>query len=123
MESTEKKSSVLTKIFVVLGVIFAVFLVLIIGGFIALVVMKPYGLDVLAPFKENKAVPYDHPLLSSQQEKTLQNLGIDPAVLPTSITSAQTQCAMTALGQKRANEILAGATPTITEILTLKKCL
>ena len=123
MEPTEKKSGFLRKSLIVVGVMFAVIGMLIVGMVVALLFLKPYGLDVMAPFKGNKGVPYDHPLLSPAQEKTLQSLGIDPAVLPTSITSSQARCGVEVLGQKRAQEILAGSTPTMMEILSLKKCL
>ncbi|MCI0479918.1 hypothetical protein L0Y59_05215 [Candidatus Uhrbacteria bacterium] len=116
-------SGLLKKFFIALGVMFAALILLVIGAIVALVLVKPYGIDITAAFKADKGVPYDHPMLSPEQEQTLQNLGVDPAVLPTSITPEQTQCAVEVLGQARASEILGGATPSVTEILFLKKCL
>ena len=107
----------------ILGVIFAILIALGVGAFALLHYFKPYGIDVAAPFKSDMTVPYDHPYLSSQQESTLQNIGIDPATLPTSVTPKQADCAIGAVGKKRAAEIMAGATPTLTEIIATKKCL
>ena len=118
-----KKSGFWKKLFIALGIIFTVIIVLIIGAIIALIIIKPYGLDITARLEHDNTTPYDHPLLSADQEKTLQNLGVDPANIPTSITADQIQCAVEALGQARANELLSGATPTAIEIYKLKNCL
>ncbi len=124
MEPTPSSISPLKKFFMVLGIIFAVLIVLAIGGAIALLYFKHYGIDVSAPFRNTAASStYDHPYLSTQQEKTLSNIGIDPATLPTSITREQAEFAIGVVGQKRADEIMAGATPTIAEVLAAKKCL
>lgn len=123
MEPQKTPSGFWKNFFFVLGIIFAALLLLIAGAVITLIIVKPYGIDVTSVFNANNKTPFDHPLLSPQQEKTLQQIGIDPATLPTTVTPAQTQCAINAIGKSRVNAILAGATPSMTEILALKRCL
>lgn len=64
-----------------------------------------------------------HPLLSAEQEKTLQSYGVDVSQLPSSITPGMKDCFMEKLGQDRANQIVKGATPSALEIIKAKACL
>lgn len=64
-----------------------------------------------------------HPLLSAEQEKTLQNYGVDVSQFPSSITPGMKDCFMEKLGQDRANQIVKGATPSALEIIKAKACL
>lgn len=115
--------------FTVIGVIALIVLIMIVGVIIALIIIKPFGVDVTklpgAYLNMTSDAPssYDHPLLSTDQEKLLDSLGIDPATVPTSITPAQEACAVSALGADRVNEIKAGASPTLSDYLKAKDCL
>ncbi|MCR4306486.1 MAG: hypothetical protein NUV42_00800, partial [Candidatus Yonathbacteria bacterium] len=62
-------------------------------------------------------------LLSPEQEKAVEALGIDPAVLPSEITPAMEQCFYEKLGAERANEIKAGAEPTAGDYFKARACL
>jgi hypothetical protein len=66
---------------------------------------------------------YDHPLLNADQEKTLENLGVDVSTLPTTISPAMEKCFYEKLGQDRAKEIVDGATPGPMDIFKAKDCL
>lgn len=66
---------------------------------------------------------YDHPLLNDTQEKTLYNLGVDTSKLPTDISDSMQKCFVDKLGQARANEIVAGSSPTEMEIYKTRDCL
>lgn len=63
-----------------------------------------------------------HPLLNEVQEKALETIGIDPASVPSSISPEQEQCFVDALGQKRVDEIKAGAAPTPADLFTARNC-
>jgi len=64
-----------------------------------------------------------HPLLSAEQEKTLQSYGVDVSQLPSSITPGMKDCFIEKLGQDRANQIVGGASPSAVEIFKAKACL
>ncbi len=64
-----------------------------------------------------------NPYLSDAQEAALENVGINPAALPTSVSDTQKTCLINAVGEARANEIKAGAMPTPMEIIKAKSCL
>ncbi|MFH1047503.1 MAG: hypothetical protein V1738_04325 [Patescibacteria group bacterium] len=64
-----------------------------------------------------------HPLLSPEQEALAESLGIDPASLPAEITPEMETCLKAAVGEQRAAEIYAGATPTPFEIILARNCL
>lgn len=63
-----------------------------------------------------------NPYLSASQEAALENVGINPATLPTSVSDTQRTCLINAVGEARANEIKAGAMPTAVEIFKAKSC-
>lgn len=64
----------------------------------------------------------EHPLLSSEQEKALIDIGVDIGTLPTSIPPALEACAIEKLGQKRVEEIKQGEVPGPLDILRAKSC-
>lgn len=72
----------------------------------------------------NSNEPTDkHPLLNEEQEKILENLGINVSQLPTEITPAMTECFTEKLGAERAEELVNGATPGPLDIFKAKDCL
>ncbi len=117
------------KIFlIIIGALFAAFIVLIIFIIVALAIIKPFGVDVtetpaliFGPDSDATS-SYDHPLLSSEQEVMLESIGIDTTTIPTEITAAQEQCAVDALGQTRVQEILNGDAPTISDFVKTQNC-
>lgn len=131
-EEKKEKFVFLKKLLMIVGVIAVVFifLVILIVFLLALYLInnKPLGIEInpfaINPFAQTQTDSnYDHPLLSDEQEKTLQSLGVNLESLPTSITPAQEKCAVEALGQDRVNQIKSGATPSITDYFKAKDCL
>lgn len=61
-------------------------------------------------------------LLSDSQEKMLENIGIDPASLPSKITPEILACFETKLGKERTDEIKSGASPTPLDYAKAKGC-
>ena len=64
-----------------------------------------------------------NPLLNSTQEKQLEDLGVDVSQLPTSISPTMQQCLIQAVGQTRADEIVAGSAPSALEVIKARNCL
>ncbi len=64
-----------------------------------------------------------HPLLSEEQEKMLENYGIDVSQLPSTISPEMEACFIDKLGQERTNQIIAGQSPTPMEVLKARSCL
>lgn len=124
----EKKSSPWKTFFIVLGVIAAVIIVMIVGAIIALILIKPYGVDVTKlpgaylKMQSGEASSYDHPLLSTEQEILLESVGVDTASLPTQISPEQEQCAIEALGAERVNQIKQGSSPSLDDYLKAQNC-
>lgn len=119
--------------FVVLGIIF--FILILLGAYFFVtdpLNLKPllFGGDSAAettsdtPDTEpDTAVPDANPNLSPSQEKALETFGVDPAVVPSSITPEQEACFIEKLGAERVNEIKAGDAPTATEFFKAKDCI
>ncbi len=131
--------TVISWFFYILGVIF--FVMLLAGTyfyisdaygirtFVSLMTnTQPTSIDVIQKPGTNGAVttaPIQkdaNPYLSESQEAALENVGINPAPLPTSVSDTQKTCLINAVGEARANEIKAGALPTPMEILKAKSC-
>ncbi len=128
--------TLLSWFFYILGVIF--FVLILAGGYFY--VTDPFGLREILPLlmqqpasasepEESAAVNEvpaksedKNPALSASQEAALENVGINPAALPTSVSDEQKTCLINAVGEARANEIKAGAMPTPMEILKAKSC-
>lgn len=139
--------SILTQVFVSLGV---VFLILIFVG-IYFFITDPYGLKPMlfgssAPTQSSSAPVSDtannaetsngtstntasEPVasggfeLSGAQVEALIGLGIDPAAIPSSISAEQESCFAGELGEARVEEIKAGAVPSAFEFLQAKSCI
>jgi len=65
-----------------------------------------------------------HPLLSADQEKTLEKIGIDPAKLPNEITPAMEQCFTEKLGADKVSKIKSGEEePSVIDFLKAQSCI
>lgn len=64
-----------------------------------------------------------NPLLSADQETALMDLGVDVSQLPTEITPAMQECFVEKLGAERAEELVAGATPSAMDLLKAGSCI
>ena len=112
-----------------LGVIF--FILIIAGGYFY--VADPYEIKPLIKILTGQPAPEKkltgdktsdkNPILSPTQERALEKIGIDPAALPSKITPVMEQCFYAKLGDKRANEIKAGAEPTAADYFAARSCL
>lgn len=124
----EKKLGFWKTFFIVIGVIAAIIIIMIVGAIIALILIKPYGVDVTKlpgaylKMQSGEASSYDHPLLSTEQEIILESIGVDTQTLPTQISPAQEQCAIEALGVERVNQIKQGASPSLDDYLKAQDC-
>lgn len=126
-EEKKEKFVFLKKFLMIVGIIAVIFIfiVIVLVFLFALYVInsKPLGVEI-NPFARTEVDSgYDHPLLSADQEKTLQLLGVNLESLPISITPTQEQCAIEALGQDRVNQIKSGSTPSIADYFKAKDCL
>ena len=65
----------------------------------------------------------DNPLLDTQQEKTLQAVGVNPAALPSEMTPEMEACFVEKLGQSRVDAIKAGDKATVTDYFEARGCL
>lgn len=93
-------------------------------------VKKPFGIKVQnvpgALIKATTNTPsstYNHPLLSTEQESTLESLGVDTKSLPTSITAAQLACFTAKLGPARVQEIENGSAIGPSDYLKARSCI
>jgi hypothetical protein len=117
-----------------MGVIFLI----LIGVAAYVIIADPFGIrDLMKPADvtieaegagetegaEGAGVVDKNPLLTPQQEAFAESIGIDPATLPTEVTPEMESCLIEAVGEERAAEIQAGATPTPFEIFKAKGCL
>ncbi len=64
-----------------------------------------------------------NPLLSADQETALTDLGVDVSQLPTEITPTMQVCFVEKLGEERAAELVAGATPSAMDLLKAGSCI
>lgn len=128
---------ILNYFFVVLGVLF--FILILIGVY--LFTVDPFGIKPLlgnlgiSPSSAvnmivgKKTEPATsgtttkNPLITSEQEKTLQSMGIDTAKLPTEITPAMENCFVQKLGAQRAKEIESGSAITPMDFLKASSCI
>lgn len=126
-EEKKERFVFLKKFLMIVGIIaiIFIFLIILVVFLLALYIInnKPLGVEI-NPFSRTELSPgYDHPLLSADQEKTLQSFGVNLESLPTSITPEQEQCAVEALGQDRVNQIKSGSAPSLTDYFKAKNCL
>ena len=87
----EKRSNALKIILIILLVIVIILLLLFMAAFAWFWFADPLGLRTAifegVPQAEGELpADYDHPLLSDEQEQTLESYGIDPRIVPTEIT-------------------------------------
>jgi len=80
-------------------------------------------LDSNEPINSVKTEKVDNPLLNDQQEKALEDIGVDVSKLPTEISPAMSECFIEKLGAERAEELVNGATPGPLDIFKAKDCL
>ena len=120
--------NILKIIFITLGVIFLVLITIA----VILVIVDPFNLRPLlfSPFISSQtSAPINndgsdkHPLLSEEQEKLLETIGVDVESLPTEITPEMEKCFTETLGEERVKEIIEGAAPSPIDIFKAKKCL
>ncbi|HPN81030.1 MAG TPA: hypothetical protein PK412_00585 [bacterium] len=63
-----------------------------------------------------------NPLLNADQERVLENLGVDVAALPQAITPALEQCFIEKLGPDRVKEIKVGYSLTVMDFFQANSC-
>jgi Na+-transporting methylmalonyl-CoA/oxaloacetate decarboxylase gamma subunit len=126
MPEEKEKFSTFKKFLMTVGIIAVIFIFLVILAALALVayfvINKPFGIEINPLAKTEINSEYDHPLLSTEQEKTLQSLGVNLESIPTTITPTQEQCAVEVLGQDRVNQIKSGSAPSVTDYFKAKNC-
>jgi hypothetical protein len=66
---------------------------------------------------------YDHPMLTNEQEETLDKLGIDVEYIPERITPVMQECFTEKLGQERVDEIIGGEKPSAIDIFKARDCI
>ena len=118
---------ILNLFFVALGVIFLIIIIALVYIFVA----DPFNLrPTLELFKlpaidntQASGTTDKHPLLTAEQEKTLESLGIDPAALPTQITPEMEKCFTEKLGAARVEEIKKTGQPSASDILKASSCI
>lgn len=122
--------SVKKALLIALATIGALSLVAFLAILLFLAIKKPFGIQVqnipaaiIKSTSGNSASTYDHPLLTTKQESTLESLGVDTSKLPTTLTNAQIECAAAKLGEKRAREIEAGSPITANDYLKAQSCI
>lgn len=123
----EKKSNALKIILIILLVIVIVILLLFMAAFGWFWFADPFGLRTAIfnpPELDQTEIieNYDHPLLSEDQEQMLENIGINPQIVPTEITPEMEDCARGALGDERVDQIIQGATPSTIDLLKAQAC-
>lgn len=118
------------KLIITLIIILIIILIVLIGGGIyAYVKLKPFlasssAVNTNQEVTNTNQTPIDkNPLLTPSQETTLEQIGIDPAKLPTTITPAMEACFIEKLGLDRVNAIKAGASPTTIDLFKVQSCL
>lgn len=119
---------ILKKIFIVLGVIFAIILILLVIAISYILVTKPFDVDItkvpgaLMGTSEVTESSYDHPALTTEQEIFLERVGVDTTQLSTSISAEQEKCAVEKLGQQRVDEIKSGSELGATDYFKARSC-
>ncbi len=64
-----------------------------------------------------------NPLLSADQEKALENIGVNVESLPQELTPAMQACFVQKLGENRTKEIVSGSAPSAVDFFKAKDCL
>lgn len=132
----------LKRVLTIIWGIFACFGILVVVGGIYFYVADPFHIKALfapAPASSatqnrantpqpasNSVQPKTAPAeiqLTPQQQTAANSLGINPSSISSFLTPATEQCAVTALGQDRVNQIKAGATPSPVDLVKAGHCL
>lgn len=124
----KKKSGILSRFFLSLGIIFLIIIIL--SGILILYlsISKPFGLKItnlptiIFNSDNQTESTYDHPLLTDEQEILLESIGIDTTKIPTSLSEEQINCAVRKLGQKRVDEIMAGSSLQTFDYIKAESC-
>jgi hypothetical protein len=117
------------RFFMVLGIVFFVLILLVVIALSYVAIAKPFGVDpstisgALTGAGDVQESSYDHPVLTEEQEIFLENAGVDTTQIPAEITAEQEACAVEKLGQKRVDEIKAGASFQVSDYLKAGSCL
>ena len=64
-----------------------------------------------------------NPLLTQEQEKALEDYGVDVSKLPTEITPGMQECFYEKVGKERGDELISGSSPTALEVVKIQSCL
>ena len=78
---------------------------------------------VMTSDETQEEIVEDRALFSADQQEALQGIGIDPQVIPEEITPQMQACFIEKLGEERVTEIIAGAQPTLFEIVQAIPCI
>ncbi len=127
MQNEKPKLKAWQIFFMIVGIIATIVTLLLVIFITVILIIKPWNVNVLQTGEilmnpPTESTGYDHPLLSPQQEALLKSAGIDIEKLPTEITQDQQKCAVEALGEERANQLLKGAAPNINDVINAKHC-
>ena len=99
-------------------------MIIIISALVIYILIKqPFGIKLFSKDETPNAETYDHPLLTNDQEKVLDSLGVDTATLQETLTQEQITCFEGKLGQARVAEIVAGSAITTTDYLKASGCI
>lgn len=122
----------LNQTFISLGVIF--FLILVVFAY--LFATDAYGIKTMTLDSDlSPALPNDNTddatqknvaggfALSEAQKQALVGIGLDPSIVPNSVSAEQESCFVGVLGAERVNEIKNGAIPNSLEFVRAKSCI
>ena len=114
----------------VLGILAAFVLLFVVVVIAYLAITKPFGIKIQnipnAIIKSQSGetkTSSNNPLLTPEQETTLENLGVDASMLPTSISPELLSCFSAALGSERVKEIESGSSLTMTDYFKVESCI
>lgn len=117
----------IVKVLAVTGILFVGVVIVLI---VYITIAKPFAIDpqntpsaISQPQSSGETTTSSNPLLTPEQETALQNLGVDTSALPTTISPAQMDCAIAALGEARVQELVTGAQLTLMDVYKAKGCL
>jgi len=116
------------KLLIALAILLIIVMALFIGGGIYVYMsIKPFMSSDNTESSQDQtsdSVNEDkHPLLTEDQEQSLEKIGIDPAKLPQELTPELEACLVEKLGQERADAIIGGEDPGVLDFFKVKSCL
>ncbi len=127
---------IINRFFVFLGVIFLIFIVVLIYLFVAdpfelKPILKMINLDVISKnlkSSDQSATSTEtnidkNPLLNSEQENNLSSFGIDPSALPKEITPEMEKCFRDNLGNEKVDQIIKSGQPDMSDFFKARSCL